>query len=271
MSWARMDDAMGEHRKTRRLLRACGLDAFGLHSLAILHCSRYLTDGFVEEEFVKEALDDARVRGKARIALTDALVEQGQWEPVDGGWRIHDYLDHNPSRAEVEARRRRDAERKAIGRRSESERSPSGQTPESGRTDAGRSSESSRARPHPIPSHTENPPTPLTQDPGFLDWLADHEKATGHQPPGTGTKARAAIAESFHARRAEGYTLDDLKLATIGAHEDDYRRENGYDVAESVLRPTKVAGLIAKGKLRARPAALSSRDLAARVNGQETR
>lgn len=90
--------------------------------------------------------------------------------------------------------------------------------------------------------------------PDFEEWLLDHESVTGHQPPRQGTKARQHVAESFSARRAEGYSLDDLKSATIGAHEDPYRRENGYDTVDSVLRPTKIATLIAKGRMRSKPA-----------------
>lgn len=126
---------MGEHRRTRRLIRAGGLDSFGLHTLAILHCARYLTDGFVEQEFVDETLTDGRVRGKARDALLERLEEHGQWVRCDGGWSIHDYLDHNPSRVEVEARRAADAARKARGRRTESRQSPNGVPAESARPD----------------------------------------------------------------------------------------------------------------------------------------
>lgn len=147
MTWARMDDAMGEHRKTRRLLKAGGLDAFGLHSLAILNCARYLTDGFVEVEFVEETLDAAKVRGKARERITDKLEEIGQWVACPGGWMIHDYLDHNPARADVEARRAADAERKARGRNPDSRRSPHAVRPDSVRTDAGVREESARPDP----------------------------------------------------------------------------------------------------------------------------
>lgn len=118
MPWLKLDDQMGEHRKTRRLLRAAGTSAFGLHALALLHCARYLTDGFVEAEFVEEVLDAAHVLDETeRGGLVDALVAGGQWTPRDGGWQIHDYLEHNPSRADVEERRARDAQRKAAGRR----------------------------------------------------------------------------------------------------------------------------------------------------------
>lgn len=104
----------------------------------------------------------------------------------------------------------------------------------------------------------------------FEEWLGHHEQTTGHSPPKAGTKGRQAIADAFHARLAEGLTLDELKLATVGAHEDPHRREHGYDTADSVLRPTKVASLIAKGRLRSRPApgsSGSSARLIDRLNG----
>lgn len=135
MTWVRFDDATGEHRKTRRLLHGDGgLGAFGLHALAILHSSRYLTDGFVEAEFVEETCALAGVRSRDRDRLTTALESGGQWERVEGGWCIHDYLDHNPSRAEVEAKRQRDAERKARGRGQQSTGSPRGQRADSARS-----------------------------------------------------------------------------------------------------------------------------------------
>lgn len=105
MPWAKLDDAMGEHRKVRRVLRSgpTGIGAFGLHALAILHASRYLTDGRVEDEFVAETLD--KVKPRDRKAMIAALEAQGMWIREDGGWRLHDYLDHNPTRKQVESKR----------------------------------------------------------------------------------------------------------------------------------------------------------------------
>jgi hypothetical protein len=82
----------------------------------------------------------------------------------------------------------------------------------------------------------------------FDDWLADHEQVTGMRPPGERTKARAAILESFTARRGEGYLLDDLKLGTRGAFADEHRRTNGYFGCLSVLRPQKVHDLVEQGR-----------------------
>lgn len=126
MPWLKLDDSMGEHRKTRRVLRTAGLAPFGLHALGLLHAARYLTDGFVEQEYVEEVCDLARVRERDRPELVAALESPQLWVPTDGGWVLHDYLDYNPSKAQVLEARRKDSERKAAGRRSESRRSPNG-------------------------------------------------------------------------------------------------------------------------------------------------
>lgn len=169
MPWLKLDDAMGTHRKTRRLLRAgrsgAGLASFGLHALAMLHCAEYLTDGFVETEFVDETLDDAGVRGKQRHTISDALVRGGQWEPVDGGWLVHGYLEHNPSRADVEKRRAADAARKAAGRNAQSARRPRSVQPDTDGTDDGFQWESdgpvpSRPVPHPTAEQASTPNEP---------------------------------------------------------------------------------------------------------------
>lgn len=147
VTWTRLDDAMGEHRKTRRLLRVAGLGTFGLHTLAILHSSRYLTDGFVERDYVEETFDLSKTRTRDGERLLSALCEQGLWVPTDGGWTLHDYLDHNPSRSQVEERRRADSERKARGRNGASTQSPTGSQAESD-------------RPTPTPVLSQTPPTP---------------------------------------------------------------------------------------------------------------
>lgn len=165
MAWLKLDDSAGlEHRKTRRLLRKQGMHAFGLHVLALLHCSRYLTDGLVDREFVEEAMDASKVRERDRAPLTDALVTCGQWSACENGWMINGYLDHNPSKAEVLARRAKDAERKANGRKP-----PVPQ--ESDRTGAGIHDESERpvpSRPDPVPALLEKPSATPTSEGGVI-------------------------------------------------------------------------------------------------------
>lgn len=98
----------------------------------------------------------------------------------------------------------------------------------------------------------------------FEDWLADHAAVTGRTPPGEKTKVRQSLLASYRARREEEYSAEQLKLATRGAHANDFRRENGYDKAESVLRPTKIHDLVEDGRRLARattsPAEEAARD-----------
>lgn len=104
MPWLKLDDGMGEHRKTKRVLRAGGLRglaAFGLHTLGLLHAAKYTTDGHVEGEMVEETFDLAKTKPADRTALTGVLVERGLWLPEEDGWMLHDYLEYNPSAERV--------------------------------------------------------------------------------------------------------------------------------------------------------------------------
>lgn len=120
MPWVKLDDAIGESRKTDALLRrnkaGIGLVAFGLHVLALAYSSRNLSDGYVDEEWVEYRLQDAGIAKARRGAVVDALVQAGQWDEAVGGWTIHDFLEWNPSREQVEAARGVDRFRKELTR-----------------------------------------------------------------------------------------------------------------------------------------------------------
>lgn len=121
MSWGKIDDQFHAHRKAKRAWKACPA-SLGLHLLAISYCAGHLTDGLVDHEFVEEKIPAARRREQA----TRALVDAGLWVIEEGGWRINDWLDYNPSRADVLEKRRSDAARKARRLRAESTGTPRG-------------------------------------------------------------------------------------------------------------------------------------------------
>lgn len=77
----------------------------------------------------------------------------------------------------------------------------------------------------------------------WSDWL-DHYRAT----TGRNVRGSQAAIKAYGARRADGYTADDLKLATIGAHGDKFLRDNCHDVPDTILRPSKVARYIELGR-----------------------
>jgi len=69
------------------------------------YCHKQLTDGVLPEQAAKQILPHKRDR--------DRLVKHGWWEEHKGGYLIHDYLKHQPSRNTM--RQKSDAARNAAG------------------------------------------------------------------------------------------------------------------------------------------------------------
>lgn len=102
MPWVKLDDRFPSHRKIALLSDR----AFRLHVSAMCWCAENLTDGHIGD---RELALVANIRG---IKATAKLLEEaGLWDRVDDGWVVHDYLDYNPSRDQVLAERKKNAER----------------------------------------------------------------------------------------------------------------------------------------------------------------
>lgn len=102
MPWFNVDDGFADHPKTIRV----GNAAVGLWVRTGSWCAKQLTDGFVPGEI-------ASLYGTP--AQAGRLVAAGLWKVVEGGYQFHDWEKEgrNPTRKEVEKRRRSEAERKA--------------------------------------------------------------------------------------------------------------------------------------------------------------
>lgn len=98
-----LDDNIEDHPKFVGLSN----DAFALWVRGIGYCRRNLTDGFIPEA---AALTRARSKNPKKTIdeLTAAPVSLPEssplWVKVPGGYRVHDYLQWNPSKADVEAK-----------------------------------------------------------------------------------------------------------------------------------------------------------------------
>lgn len=90
MPWLRLEDGFGDHPKVAGLSDR----AFRAHVLGLLYCARQLTDGFVPQALAPSA------------RITGELERAGLWTATKRGFTIHDYLDWNPSRADVDGKRR---------------------------------------------------------------------------------------------------------------------------------------------------------------------
>lgn len=101
MPWAKLDDHFHDNPKVRKAWRSCSA-SLGLHIMALTYSSAHLLDGHVGTEFVADQIPTQRHRD----AAVHALVDAGLWTPNGDGWNIKDYLEFNPSRASVEAKRK---------------------------------------------------------------------------------------------------------------------------------------------------------------------
>lgn len=101
MSWVRLDDQFPDHPK----VVAAGPAAGWLYVCGLAYCARYLTDGFIPKDQVRRLADVGNAQRQAEI-----LVSVGLWEHSDGGYRVHDYLEYNPSKEKVLATRELRAE-----------------------------------------------------------------------------------------------------------------------------------------------------------------
>lgn len=113
MPWFKVDDHFHSHPKVKK----CGLEVVGLWTVSGSYCMAHLTDGFVEECFV---------RGWRRgLKLAETLVAAGLWYETtregEKGWQFHDWDKYQPTKKQVEAEREKARNRKAAQRLSQGE------------------------------------------------------------------------------------------------------------------------------------------------------
>jgi hypothetical protein len=112
MAWAKFDDRYDDNRKIKRAWRLCPA-AVGLHVMASTYSSRHGTDGIVDLAWLEEKIPQPKQLKKT----IDVLVEAGLFDVLDGeSFAIHDFLEYNPSKAQVEREREWDRRRKELHR-----------------------------------------------------------------------------------------------------------------------------------------------------------
>lgn len=89
-TYVNVDDHFTEHTKVLDI----GPVAEALWLRGLLYCSRNLTDGLVPRAFVRRM-------GDVEPCTAEVLVRAGLWEDDEDGYRVHDYLDWQRSKAEA--------------------------------------------------------------------------------------------------------------------------------------------------------------------------
>lgn len=102
MTWTKLDDKFVRHPKVATLSDG----AFRLHVSGLCYCSEFETDGKLSSRALQLLTPSGQIE-----SLVQELVAARLWEPNATGWEIHDYLVWNPSKADLDERRRRSQER----------------------------------------------------------------------------------------------------------------------------------------------------------------
>lgn len=99
MPFLNLDDNFAEHPKVDGLTDG----AFRLHVSALCYASRHLTDGLIEADRVP------RLVPRFRPKYLRELLDRRMWLPSTSpsGYTIHDFLEWNRSREEIQADRER--------------------------------------------------------------------------------------------------------------------------------------------------------------------
>lgn len=99
MAWFNADDKMHSHPK----IRAAGLEAIGLWTVAGTYSTDYLTDGHVPQWFV-----DSWPRGKT---LAGKLIKADLWVSTEEGYQFRSWTEYQQTRDEVLEKKEAHAER----------------------------------------------------------------------------------------------------------------------------------------------------------------
>lgn len=202
MTWFRIDDQLADHPKVMAL-GDDRLSALGLWTMCGTYCSKHLTDGFVPRAVAQ------MYAGNKAGRLIPALVRVGLLETVTDGYRLHDYLDYNPSRQKVSTERaRKQAAGKAGGQASAQARAQADASPEV----AEPAQPPSRPVPGPVPGDVFQ----------YIDPAALYFDKVGRRP---GRKERDWL-EDLHAR----YSRTELVRAmqTVESGKDYLKRVDAY-------------------------------------------
>ena len=92
--WAKIDDGFFDNPKAR----AAGKDGRALFLAGLCWAAGQLTGGRIASTDLALVAAKAEVRPSATVRR---LVDVGLWEPVAGGWLIHDFGDWNPDADKV--------------------------------------------------------------------------------------------------------------------------------------------------------------------------
>ena len=277
MSWVKLDDQARHHRK----ILAVGPTAAWLWACGLMYCNaQKARDGFIPNEAVQILYPIPTWKKEV-----PKLVAQGLWEPVEGGYQVHDYHDYQPnSDAISDLSEKRAAAGRAGGRRSGESRAskatdaveaPAKQNAKqvaSKQNEANAKQNEARPDPDPVPTKEDPPKGPHEDQVGLLGMAAPPPRERPVKPDRVGEVFSAyqrirkqhrpnsrgtALKPDERVRAAKlleaGYSPSDLTLACEGVflsphHNGENDRGTEYLAFFHAMSPKAIDQLIELGR-----------------------
>jgi hypothetical protein len=211
----KLDDRFPDHPK----IAAAGPLAGWLYICGLAYCNRLLTDGFIPRSMVTRLADLDNAHDQA-----ERLVDVGLWELCDGGYRIHDYHDYQPTSEHVESIRQARAIAGSKGGQAKSKQIASELL------DACLHSSQAKSKPVPVPVKGEVPVTSVTGTaaPAPRSARPDLRKPKEREKGWLEEHALYPVTEELFGRPARSQWSDRAEcvkdLDELGATPDDVRR-----------------------------------------------
>lgn len=222
MTWLRIDDGMVDHRKWAALEEdpRAWSECLAVWLALASYCARVSSDGYVEDARIGR-LTPLGARARQRC---DDLVRVGLMEREPSGYRFHDWLDYQPSAADVtrdrEAARLRQRRARDEARSRRESRDPS-------RRDIHRDSRGTEGVSH-------GPPVPTRPDPTTLA-TRESGAGAGATPAAEDPPARVASTEPVRKILQAAYESRGLSVPL-----------EALSTTPDIETHTKLAGLDAK-------------------------
>lgn len=196
MPWVRLDEDFAEHPK----VVTAGPLAMAMHVAGLCYANRNSTDGRIPRPIAKRLIDLDDFTQSWEDVVAD-LLTAGMWTETEQGFEIHDYLEYQPSKADVEAKRADlHAKRAAAGRKGAEARwdKTPGQNGKHGKPDGKRETDERQAYdPDPVPV----PPNASSASVGFTAFHADRavEAVRDRQRKGLPVKSVNGLAKTIQS------------------------------------------------------------------------
>ena len=228
MTWFKVDDQWLRHPKTQALSK----DGKLLWLAGGLHCAAHLTDGVI----LKTSLRLIAAEADVKPTTVAELIAVGLWHEESDRYIVHQWLDYQPSREQVEGDRAKARERM------KNKRSSSGEVPPNVPPNNGRSSASPTRPDQTSPSTSRSRTTDDDRDGAERSSSSEFETALINT-------ARAMSLKSKRAEDPEGYAQGIARTM---------RSERGDEIASMLaegMAPVEIAESICGSGALARKAA----------------